>query len=188
MDLENAKFIVASGPVIIENGKVLLNRHGHKDEKNNKKEKLLWKFVGGRVENFDFPNELDSLEDACKREVKEEMGIDIEIIQAIKPMMIKHPEKKDTMVVLIHYLAKRVGQIKSGSDIEEYEWFDINRLPVNCAPNIKPVIEEYKRLINQSKNNNIGSTLKKIKLPRFKIDKDIFASFNSLPLLVRLSY
>lgn len=144
MKLEKAKFIVASGPVIIENGKVLLNRHGHKGEKNNKSEKLMWKFIGGRVENFDFPDELKSLEEACKREVKEEMGINIEIIQPLKPMMIRHPEKKDTVVVLIHYLAKRLGKIKPNSEIEEYQWFNINKLPKILAPNIKPVIEEYK--------------------------------------------
>lgn len=87
---------------------------------------------------------------ACLREVKEEMGIDIEIICAIKPMLIKHPDKENTAVVLIHYLAKRKGEIKQGSDIEEYQWFDINNLPEHCAPNIKPVIDEYKRL----KTNN----------------------------------
>lgn len=42
MNLENAKFIIASGPVIIENNKVLLNRHGEDD-----KAKEYWKFVGG---------------------------------------------------------------------------------------------------------------------------------------------
>jgi len=37
------KLIIASGPVIIENGKVLLNKHG--DDK-------FWKFLGGKVENW----------------------------------------------------------------------------------------------------------------------------------------
>ena len=138
MNLENAKFIVASGPVIIENGKVLLNRHGKTES-----EKKYWKFVGGKVSNVDKIDE-NTLENVCKREVKEEMGINIKIIKPLKPMMIKHPEKKGTMVILIHYLAKRSGKIKSGSEIEEYQWFNINKLPDNLAPNIKPVIDEYK--------------------------------------------
>lgn len=144
MDLEKAQFIIASGPVIIENNKVLLNRHGHDNSDPN--ENLLWKFVGGRIENFDFSDELNSLEEACKREVKEEMGIEVELIQPIKPMMISHPDKPETVIILIHYLAKRVGEIKTAEFIDEYQWFNINNLPENLAPNIKPVIDEYKKI------------------------------------------
>ncbi|MCL5795599.1 MAG: NUDIX hydrolase [Patescibacteria group bacterium] len=143
MNLENAKFIIASGPVIIENDKVLLNRHG-----DTKADKRIWKFVGGKVKKSDF-NQIDTLENTCKREAKEEMGINIEIISAIKPMIIKHPHKQNTVVVLIHYLAKRLGKIKLGKDIIEYKWFTINNLPKNCAPNIKPVIDEYKLLVKK---------------------------------------
>lgn len=135
MNLDNAKFIIASGPVIIEDGKVMLNRHG-----NSKKEKSYWKFPGGRIEQIDFADD-NALENACKREVKEEMGIEIEIIKPLKPMMIKHPDKPNTVVILIHYLAKRIGEIKPGAEIIEWQWFPMNNLPKNCAPNIKPVIE-----------------------------------------------
>jgi ADP-ribose pyrophosphatase YjhB (NUDIX family) len=128
-------FIIASGPVIIENNKVLLNKHGDDN---------FWKFVGGRVEDFDFGDPTYSLETACKREVKEEMGLEIEIIRPLKPMMVPKPNDKTTQVVLIHYLSKRLGEITPGNDIKEWNWFDINELPENCAPNIQPVIEEYK--------------------------------------------
>ena len=60
------KIIIASGPVIIENDKVLLNQHG---------DTTFWKFCGGRVEDY----ETDLIENA-RREVKEEMGIGIEIL------------------------------------------------------------------------------------------------------------
>lgn len=130
-------FIVASGPVIIENNKVLLNQHGREN---------LWKFVGGRVENFDFADYNNSLEETAKREVMEEMGIEIEIIRPIKPMLIPKPNKEGAYVVLIHYLANRLGEIKPGADIRAWDWFDINNLPADCAPNIKPVIEEYLKI------------------------------------------
>jgi 8-oxo-dGTP pyrophosphatase MutT (NUDIX family) len=61
-----AKIIIASGPVIVEDGKVLLNKHGDTE---------FWKFCGGRVEDFDL-----DLQEAARREVEEEMGIDIEVI------------------------------------------------------------------------------------------------------------
>jgi len=128
------KFIVASGPVVIEDDKVLLNKHG--DDK-------FWKFLGGRVKRFDFGNPMMSLEEACQREVQEEMGFGVEIIRPLKPMMIPRPGHPDEWVILIHYLAKRRGDIKPGPDIEKHKWFDINNLPDDCGPNIKPVIEEY---------------------------------------------
>ena len=134
MDITNAKFIVASGPVIVEDGKVLLNRHGDDN---------FWKFTGGRVESADFDADSDALEEACHREAKEEMGFEIEIIRPLKTLMIPHPEKSDTIIMLVHYLARRIGEIKIGADIKEYDWFDLNDLPQNCAPNIGPIVEEY---------------------------------------------
>ncbi|MFA5196981.1 MAG: NUDIX domain-containing protein [Patescibacteria group bacterium] len=118
--------IIASGPVIIENDKVLLNKHGDDG---------FWKFVGGRVEDYSV-----SLEETAEREVMEEMGIGANLIKPLKPMLIELPNK---IVVLIHYLAERRGKIKPGEDILAWDWFDINNLPLDSAPNIKPVIKEY---------------------------------------------
>ncbi len=129
-----AQTIIASGPVIIEDGKVLLNKEQKDDGRITP-----WLFPGGEVESFDI-----SLEDACKREVMEEMGIEVEIIQPLKPMLVFRPDQPEKLVILIHYLAKRIGEIKPGSNIVEWEWFDINNLPEDCAPNVIEVIKEYK--------------------------------------------
>lgn len=142
--MEKFNCIVASGPVIVENGKVLLNRHGDTPEARK-----IWKFVGGKVEINDYKGSDDILRDACHREVKEEMGIDIEIITPLKPMLITRPDEPGQYVVLIHYLATRKGEIVPGEDIVEWKWFNIDKLPSDCAPNIKPVIKEYKQLIDQ---------------------------------------
>jgi len=121
------EFIIVSGPVIIENDKVLVNKHGDTN---------FWKFPGGRVEDF---RELD-LEKHAKREAKEELGIDVEIIRPLKTLMTT---KDDKVVILVHYLAKRLGEIKPGQDIREWKWLDIHNLPEDVGPNIKPIIEEY---------------------------------------------
>lgn len=123
--------IIASGPVIIENGKVLVNKHG---------DTSFWKFPGGQVEDF---SEL-SLEEHAKREVKEEMGIDIEIIRPLSTLMTT---KGEDVVVLVHYLATRVGEVQPGKDIREWKWLPVDALPDDCAPNIKPIVEEVKKLI-----------------------------------------
>ena len=126
------KIIIASGPVIIENNKILLNQHDDKD---------MWKFPGGRLENFVFENWDNSLEETARREVKEEMGIEIEIIKPLKTMCVPRPGHENEYVILVHYLAKRIGEITPGDDIEKWDWLDINNLPDNCAPNIKVVLE-----------------------------------------------
>ena len=58
------KLIIASGPVIVERGKVLLDKHG-KDK--------FWKFPGGIMKRG------ESAEQACKKRTKEEVGISIDI-------------------------------------------------------------------------------------------------------------
>jgi len=122
--------IIVAGPVIIENDKVLVNKHGDTD---------FWKFPGGRVEDN---NELD-LREHAKREAREEMGIGIEILRPMSTLVTK---KNESTVVLVHYLAKRIGEIEPGEDIREWEWLDIHNLPKDVAPNIKSIIEEYLQL------------------------------------------
>ena len=89
------------------------------------------------------PHAGETLETAIHRRLKEEMGFDVEIIRPLKPMLVPKLGDPNTWVALIHYLAKRLGEIKPGPEIREWKWFDINNLPEDCAPNIKPVIEEY---------------------------------------------
>jgi len=100
--MTSRNIIIASGLVIIEDGKVFLNKHG---------DDVFWKFLGGKVEHFDFADETMSLEAACAREAKEENRIDIEIICPLKPMMVKKAGTENTWVVLIHYLAKRTSEV-----------------------------------------------------------------------------
>ena len=123
-----SKIILASGPVIVEKGKVLLNKHG--DDK-------FWKFCGGRVEDFD-----SDLQEAAKRETKEEMGIDIEIID--KEPFLMHVRKDDKDVILVHYNAKRVGEIVPGADIKEWKWVALKDLEKeDLGPNIIPALVHF---------------------------------------------
>lgn len=127
-----SKIIIASGPVIVENNQVLLNKHGE-DE--------FWKFCGGRIEE----NEIN-LKEAAIREVKEEMGIDVEILNN-DPYLVYTEKEKDGLkisVILAHFLAKRIGEITPGDDIREWRWINIYDLDKeNLAPNIKPVLKHF---------------------------------------------
>ena len=126
-----AKIIIASGPVIVEDDKVLLNQHG---------DPSFWKFCGGRVEDFN----TDLIENA-RREVKEEMGIDVEVLNEAPFIMhtVKKMPEGNVDVILVHYLAERVGEIKPGTDIREWNWFDLKNLPDNLGPNILPALKHF---------------------------------------------
>jgi ADP-ribose pyrophosphatase YjhB (NUDIX family) len=129
------KFIIASGPVIIEEGKLLVN----KDNKDD-----FYKIPGGTVEEG-----IEDLEEACKREVKEEINGEVEIIKPLHPMIIwKNPQTEERMaIVLIHFLAKLLNreQIRPIEPIKEIKWLDIEEIKQDkhfVAPNIKFLIEK----------------------------------------------
>jgi ADP-ribose pyrophosphatase YjhB (NUDIX family) len=133
--VSEGKFIIASGPVIIEKGKLLVN-------KDNKDE--FYKLPGGTIEQG-----IEDLEQACHRETKEENNGEIEIIRPLHPMILwKNPQTKDKMVILlIHYLAKlrNSKEIKPIPPIQEVKWLSIEEIKkgkYNVAPNIKFLIEK----------------------------------------------
>jgi ADP-ribose pyrophosphatase YjhB (NUDIX family) len=125
----NNKVMLASGPVIIENNKILLNKSGKDD---------FWKFCGGRL------NPEDNLIDVAKFRVREEMGLEIEITNPEPFLMYtKKPNDPEIDVILVHFLAKRLNEIQPGEMVKEWDWFDIENLPENLAPNIQPTLKHF---------------------------------------------
>jgi len=124
------KIIIASGPVIVEDNKVLLDQHGDTD---------FWKFCGGKVE------ENESLLETAHSRPKEELGIDIEILDnnPFITFATKDTSEGKFDVILVHFLAKRIGEIKPGNDIRKWNWFDVNNLPQNLGPNIIPALQHF---------------------------------------------
>ncbi len=129
------KHIIASGPVIIENGKLMVN----KDNKDD-----FYKLPGGTIEE-----NIENLEEACHREVKEENNAEVEIIKPLHPMILwKNPQSGEKMcIVLIHYLAKlkNKNELKPIYPIQEIQWLSIEEIKAgkhNIAPNIKFLIEK----------------------------------------------
>jgi ADP-ribose pyrophosphatase YjhB (NUDIX family) len=124
------KLIVASGPVIVENNKVLLDKDYKED---------IWKFCGGKIK------EDENLIDTAKRRPKEELGIDVEILDE-NPFITfaakETPEGKID-VILVHFLAKRTGEIEPEEEIQKWGWFDVNSLPKNIGPNIIPALKHF---------------------------------------------
>lgn len=118
---------IASGPVIIKGGKVLLDKHG---------DDPFWKFPGGRVRDG------ESFQQTAMREAKEELGLDI-ALQG-EPIVLCFERQRNGVpetVLLIHYQATTSGEPRAQRDVREFAWHDIASLPDDCAPNVKPVVQ-----------------------------------------------
>ena len=126
-----ANIVLVSGAVIVENGRVLLVKHG---------DPLFWKFPGGRVEEEDA-----TLKATASREAKEELGV--EVAFADRPPYFVYSQKQTgeglADVILVHFLATHIGEIVPGEDIREWQWLDLPSLPEDLAPNIRPTLEHF---------------------------------------------
>lgn len=126
--------IIVAGPVIIEDNKILLNR----EIKKGNIESPFFMLPGGKVKPEESPRH------ACIREAAEELGISIEIIRPLETMIVDRPDNPGSKAILIHYLAKRISDIRPPAEATvEWGWFDIDDLPKNCTDNIYTVVDLY---------------------------------------------
>lgn len=148
-EIDIFKMMLASGPVIIQKcdgkWKTLLVKHGDKPQNE-----LKWKFCGGKIIKG------ETLEETAIRKPQTEIGVTPRLIKPLKPMIVwqETPEtgsEKPDAIVLIHYLAEIDDEPTAGNDILAMDWFDIFNLPADCALNVAPVIDEYIKSENLSK-------------------------------------
>lgn len=84
----------------------------------------LWNLPGGTLEDFEPPVQ------AVKREVKEETGLDVEVL---KLMGIYNKENKNDMA--FSFLCKVVGgEITLNDEADQIEYFEVDKLPANTVP------------------------------------------------------
>ncbi|MED2014815.1 NUDIX hydrolase [Bacillus wiedmannii] len=118
----------------------------------NEKEQILiqqrrsgiWAVPGGFVELG------ESTEEAGRREVLEETGIEIGSLQLIsvfsgKEFFVKLPNGDEFYPITIAYLCKDItgGTLKAdGFESLHVQFFDLNGLPENISPFIKKLIEQ----------------------------------------------
>ena len=133
---------VGCGAVIINNkNEILLQLRNKAPEKNH------WSIVGGRVELF------EKIEDAIIREVKEETGVDVKIIDLLG--ICNHILKLEkTHWVSPSYLCEIIGgipEIKEPTTHLDMKWFNLSNLPNNLTLTTKVAIENYKKYLENLK-------------------------------------
>lgn len=131
-----ARVIVA---VIIRRGdKFLLG----KKPKNIGPYPNTWHLLGGGVKL-----KKESVEDAARREIKEEAGVEVGILKRVSFDDGYEPGKKGEMthyVFLVYEAEYKSGQIKAADDIEELKWFRKSELKNISLP--RPTMKLLKDL------------------------------------------
>jgi ADP-ribose pyrophosphatase YjhB (NUDIX family) len=125
--------ILSVGPVIVEDGKVLLLR-----ETQDYGEELFM-FPGTKLDSWTEP-----LRAVCMRQTKEQLGCNSAIVEPLETMIVQRPLKEDELVILVHYLVVRHGEIFPSKTLLEWGWYDIYNLPKNCTPNVYTVMQSYR--------------------------------------------
>lgn len=98
----------------------------------------LWEFPGGKVEAGESPAE------ALLREIKEELGIEIEVKNLIDVVSHVYPMPSAPLhILLIGYFADFVGGKIQLNDVAEVEWVPNDRRPPHqFAPADLPLLEK----------------------------------------------
>lgn len=115
--------MVAVGAIVEDDeGRILLVKH--KPEKGGFW-RGKWICPGGKLELG------ETIGDGIKREVKEETGLEIELIKPLPAFdrIVKSADGIDLHVVYIDYVAKvAVGELKADSDVGEALWIEKDEL------------------------------------------------------------
>ena len=127
---------VGCGALIInDNNEILLLKRSGKI----RNEDGFWSKPGGSVEFG------EKVTDAIKREIKEELGVDIELLQFLGYNDHIIPDENQHWVA-IHYLAKIINGTPENLEPNkhsEIKWFPINDLPENITSTTTEPIKFY---------------------------------------------
>ncbi len=129
---KNYRLTIAAGGMIFAHNKILLNRAESSD---------LWSIPGGVIK-FE-----ESTKQTIVRELKEELNLDISIIDT--PPFIFHFTMESNeffdMIYLVHFLVKVNGtpKIIMGEEVADYRWESIGSHFRDCYPNVKPAVDYF---------------------------------------------
>lgn len=136
---------VSVGALIFNNkGEVFLNKRS----KHTRNEQGCWEAPGGAV-NFG-----ELREDAIKREVKEEFGVDIEIIKTLQTSDEILPKYKQHWVATTYIVKIKKGQkpkIMEPHKCDGIGWFPLDNLPSPLSYITRLDIQVYKYYLKNKK-------------------------------------
>ena len=113
---EEGRFLVAVGAMIehTETGRILLLKRSE----DAAFLPGIWEDIGGRIKQFEEP------EDALRREVYEESGLEIEIVKPINVYHLFHGERSaiNELFIITYWCRSHSDQVVLSHEHSEYSW------------------------------------------------------------------
>lgn len=103
-----------------------------------------WHIIGGKVE------ENETEEEAIKREIKEETGLEIKILEKVGEKMVDVEGKKIKIVTFV--CEAKEGKPVAKSDLVDIKWVEVNNLLKNICEESKQMLPENIELKLHSSN------------------------------------
>lgn len=121
--------------ILNENNELLLQL------RNKPPEKEYWSIPGGKVEMF------EKFEEAVKREVMEELGVEVEVIDllGICDHIIQNENAHWVSPSYLCKITKGEPQIKEPTKHLDLKWFKIDSLPEKLTITTKDAVKKYIR-------------------------------------------
>ena len=117
--------------VVIQRGReLLLGRRGPRSREAGK-----WSFPAGFVERG------KAVEDAAVREVREEVGLEVEI----GPLIGLYSRQGETVVLAVYAAAAARGEPVAADDLDAAGWFPVAALPPLAFPHDTRIIADWRR-------------------------------------------
>ncbi|HEY63255.1 MAG TPA: NUDIX hydrolase [Caldilineae bacterium] len=110
---------IAVGALIERDGHVLLARRAVTPQKGK------WALPAGYMDYGETP------EDALRREVKEETGLDITVGDVLSVFPLDNPDARG--VIIIYWAQTNTGEPRADDDVSEVAWFAPDELPEDLA-------------------------------------------------------
>jgi len=126
--------ILVAAAIIVEGGRVLLTQR-----KRGSHLEGMWEFPGGKVEEGEDPK------DALARELREELGIDIDVGDIVEVTFHKYETK--SVLLLFYRATRRAGSEPRALDVAAFDWADRDALdPAKFPPADVAVLRKVKAL------------------------------------------
>lgn len=145
-------YVVVTG-IVIKDGKYLI-------AKRNENEAAfpgLWTVPGGKLTKDDYINEpkhtgdswYNVLEKDLKREVKEEVGLEVENIRYLTSLVYIRSDNIPTLIISL-YCDYAGGEVKLSEELVEYAWIGAEELgQYKFVPGLKEEIELVDKELNE---------------------------------------
>ncbi len=138
--MKNKKMGIGIGIMILKNKRILLGKR-HEDHKKADSElrgEGTWTMPGGKIEFG------ESFEEAAKREVLEETGIEIKNAKIICVNNDKNEHAHFVTTGILSTEFEGEVQVREPEEITEWKWFKSENLPKNIFPPSKKILENFK--------------------------------------------